>query len=77
MLGRITIDDVRPTTPSGAFPVKAVVGERVTVSADIFNILNQGYVIQRAHRLNRANGDFVREVTSPRIFRLGLRLSFR
>ncbi|MBN2623952.1 MAG: DUF3416 domain-containing protein, partial [Acidimicrobiales bacterium] len=36
MLGRITIDDVRPTTPSGEFPAKAVVGETVDVSADIF-----------------------------------------
>ena len=36
VLGRITIDAVRPTTPSGEFPAKAVVGERVPVSADIF-----------------------------------------
>ena len=36
MLGRITIDAVRPATPSGEFPPKAVVGERVPVSADIF-----------------------------------------
>jgi starch synthase (maltosyl-transferring) len=36
VLGRITIDDVRPTTPSGEFPAKAVVGEQVAVSADIF-----------------------------------------
>ncbi len=36
MLGRITIDTVRPTTPTGEFPAKAVVGERVPVSADIF-----------------------------------------
>jgi starch synthase (maltosyl-transferring) len=36
VLGRITIDAIRPTTPSGDFPAKAVVGERVTVSADIF-----------------------------------------
>ena len=36
MLGRIVIDGVRPTTPSGAFPAKAAEGELVTVSADIF-----------------------------------------
>jgi starch synthase (maltosyl-transferring) len=36
VLGRITIDAVRPATPSGEFPPKAVVGERVPVSADIF-----------------------------------------
>ena len=30
------IDDVRPRTPTGAFPAKAVVGEAVRVSADVF-----------------------------------------
>src|SRR5262245_15422197 len=30
------IDSIRPVTPSRQFPTKAVVGERVTVSADIF-----------------------------------------
>lgn len=37
MLGRIIIDDVRPRTPTAAFPAKAVVGEAVTVSADLLN----------------------------------------
>jgi starch synthase (maltosyl-transferring) len=36
VLGRITIDTVRPATPSADFPAKAVVGERIPVSADIF-----------------------------------------
>ena len=36
MLGRITIDAIRPVTPTGEFPAKAVVGERIPVSADIF-----------------------------------------
>ena len=36
MLGRITIDAVHPATPSREFPTKAVVGERVAMSADIF-----------------------------------------
>jgi starch synthase (maltosyl-transferring) len=36
VLGRITIDDVRPTTPSRELPPKAVVGEPVAVAADIF-----------------------------------------
>jgi starch synthase (maltosyl-transferring) len=35
VIGRIVIDDVRPRTPNG-FPAKAVVGESVRVSADIF-----------------------------------------
>ena len=33
---RLVIDDVRPRTLTGAFPAKAVIGEGVTVSADIF-----------------------------------------
>jgi starch synthase (maltosyl-transferring) len=35
-LPRIVIDDVRPRTPTGSFPAKAVVGEAVRVSADLF-----------------------------------------
>ena len=36
MTGRIVIDGIRPRTPTGRYPAKAVVGERVTVSATIF-----------------------------------------
>ena len=36
MIGRIVIDDVRPRTPSGEYPAKAVVGETVEISADIY-----------------------------------------
>lgn len=36
MTGRIVIDDVRPRTPRPEHPAKAVVGEVVHVSADIF-----------------------------------------
>ena len=35
-LPRIVIDDVRPRTPTTGFPAKAVVGEIVRVSADVF-----------------------------------------
>ncbi len=51
MIGRIVIDDIRPRTPTAKFPAKVVVGERVTVSADVFkdghDILD-GRVIWRA-----------------------------
>jgi len=33
---RIVIDDVHPRTPTGQYPAKAITGERVPVSADIF-----------------------------------------
>jgi len=34
--GRIVVDDVRPSTPSGDRPAKAVIGGTTTLSADIF-----------------------------------------
>jgi starch synthase (maltosyl-transferring) len=36
VIGRIVIDDIRPRTPTGEFPAKAVVGEQVLVGADIY-----------------------------------------
>ena len=36
VIGRVVIQDVRPRTPTGAFPAKAAVGEPVVVSADVF-----------------------------------------
>ncbi|MDQ6927061.1 MAG: alpha-1,4-glucan--maltose-1-phosphate maltosyltransferase [Actinomycetota bacterium] len=36
MLGRIVIDDLRPRTPGTDHPAKAVIGEAVRVSADVF-----------------------------------------
>jgi starch synthase (maltosyl-transferring) len=35
VIGRIVVDDIRPRTPEG-FPAKAVVGEVVRISADVF-----------------------------------------
>ena len=57
-----------------------------TVSADCFNIFNEGFVQQRNHRLKVGPSatnplsqlsNWATEVTSPRIFRLGARFSFR
>jgi len=49
----------------------------LTIGADCFNVFNKAYVLQRQHRLARADSDFVREITSPRVFRFGARLSFK
>jgi starch synthase (maltosyl-transferring) len=56
VLGRIVIDDVRPRTPTGAYPAKAVVGENVVVSAEIHK---DGHDILAARVCWRptANGD--------------------
>jgi hypothetical protein len=48
----------------------------LTLGADVFNVMNEGTVLQRQIRLGLANSDHVQEVVSPRIFRLGAKLSF-
>ena len=62
----------------------------VTFGVDVFNVLNKSYVQQRQHRLAVAPSlttlglnpftpyaDYVTEVTSPRVIRLGVRFSLR
>jgi len=49
----------------------------LTLGVDVFNALNEAYVLQRQHRLGNARTDNVTEILSPRIFRLGARVSFR
>jgi len=49
----------------------------LTIGADCFNVFNKAYVLQRQHRLQRADSDYVREISSPRIFRFGARISFK
>jgi carboxypeptidase family protein len=49
----------------------------LTVGVDVFNALNESYVLQRQHRLGIGTTNFVTEILSPRIFRIGARLSFR
>jgi hypothetical protein len=49
----------------------------MTLGVDVFNALNESYVLQRQHRLGNAKANNVTEILSPRIFRIGARLSFR
>ena len=49
----------------------------LVLGVDVFNALNESYVLQRQGVLERGNADHVLEVLSPRVFRLGARLSFR
>jgi hypothetical protein len=49
----------------------------LTLGVDVFNALNESYVLQRQGVLARNNSDHVLEVLSPRVFRLGARISFR
>jgi len=49
----------------------------LTLGVDCFNVFNQAYVQQRTLSLTSTRKNFVTEITSPRIFRLGARLSLR
>jgi hypothetical protein len=49
----------------------------LTLGVDVFNLLNESYVLQRQHRLGIGTTNHVTEILSPRIFRIGARLSFR
>ncbi|HEX5759510.1 MAG TPA: TonB-dependent receptor [Thermoanaerobaculia bacterium] len=60
----------------------------VTLGLDGFNLMNEGYVLQRQIQLrgsletsgrivNSNTGDHVTEIVNPRIFRIGARISFR
>lgn len=48
----------------------------LTLSADLFNLLNENTVLQRQNRLNLASTQTIREIQSPRIWRFGARLAF-
>lgn len=59
----IEIGDVRPRTPGGEFPAKAVTAERVTVSADIFK---DGHAVLAAQVLWRhMNGEWAAVRMTP------------
>ena len=49
----------------------------LTLGVDVFNVLNENFALQRRHQTNIAATNNVTEILSPRIFRLGARLSFR
>ncbi|HEV7504907.1 MAG TPA: TonB-dependent receptor [Thermoanaerobaculia bacterium] len=54
----------------------------LTLGVDMFNAFNESYVLQRQTVVSNNgapvnNGDFVTEILSPRIYRLGARFSFR
>jgi len=49
----------------------------LTLGVDVFNVTNEAYVLQREHRQGVGTSGFVREILSPRIFRIGARFSFR
>jgi len=49
----------------------------MTLGVDCFNAFNRATVLQRRGVLNTSTGDFVQEIVSPRLFRVGAKFSFR
>ncbi|HSG40462.1 MAG TPA: hypothetical protein VLE27_12550, partial [Thermoanaerobaculia bacterium] len=52
-------------------------GLGLTLGADVFNALNESNVLQRQGVLGLDNSDHVLEILSPRVYRIGARVSFR
>jgi hypothetical protein len=48
----------------------------VAISADVFNVFNADYILQRNGRLNQSTFNRIDEVMAPRVLRLGARLTF-
>jgi len=48
----------------------------LTLSADLFNVTNENTVLQRQNRLELDRTNEIREIQSPRIWRLGARIGF-
>jgi hypothetical protein len=54
------------------------IGDFATVAGlDVFNVFNEGYVLQRDLRLDGPGSGYVLETLGPRVLRVGLRLSWR
>jgi hypothetical protein len=49
----------------------------MTLGIDCFNAFNRATVLQRRGVLNANNSDFVQEIVSPRLFRVGAKFNFR
>ncbi|HEY9420118.1 MAG TPA: carboxypeptidase regulatory-like domain-containing protein [Thermoanaerobaculia bacterium] len=52
-------------------------GFGLTLGVDVFNALNESNVLQRQGVLGLDNSDHVLEILSPRVYRVGARVSFR
>jgi hypothetical protein len=48
-----------------------------TLGADVFNLLNENYTMQRERGLSRGSANFLRETLSPRIWRLSARINWK
>lgn len=49
---------------------------QVALSLDVFNVLNDGTVLQRQGQTNASSDDRITEIQSPRVVRAGARVTF-
>lgn len=49
----------------------------ITISADIFNLFNDGYVLQREFEVSSSRTNFVDQIIGPRVARFGVRLAWK
>jgi hypothetical protein len=48
----------------------------ITLTADLFNVPNQRAILQRQADMTSGTGNYIKEMQSPRVWRLGARISF-
>ncbi|MEM9595355.1 MAG: carboxypeptidase regulatory-like domain-containing protein [Acidobacteriota bacterium] len=49
----------------------------LTVSADVFNLFNEGYVVQREFEVSGGRAGYVDQIIGPRVARFGVRLAWK
>ncbi len=76
-LGDVRADDVTILDLRLEKEFAATAGVGFTFSIDGFNILNDGSVLNRYRNMASGNAGWVAEVVSPRVWRLGVRMSWR
>lgn len=70
-------DDIFTTDLSLSKDIRTGGDLGVTLAIEVFNAFNENYVLQRNRRMAIGQADWLRETLSPRIWRLGARLSWR
>ena len=72
----VRVDDVFNLDLRVAKDIKFPAGIGLTLSVDAFNVTDERTILQRQHRQNIGSVNRILETQSPRVFRLGARLSF-
>lgn len=69
-------DDIFTVDLSLEKEIRFAGGFEATLSLAAFNVMNEGFVLQRERNLTSPRADFVEETLAPRIFRFGVRLAW-